>query len=121
MAPGRGYWLYAYHGCEIWATGLSPMVSNAYITSLLFRWNIIGVPVNQPISKTSLIVTYNGVDYNWTQATTNQNPTGGPLIMKDIYGWSRNSPQVYLLSNTLDQGYSYWMYAYYNCVLKRQL
>jgi len=77
--------------------------------------------MNQPLSKTSLIVTYNGVNYDWTQATTNQNPTGGPIIMKDLFGWNRNTPQGYVLSDTLTPGDSYWVYTYYDCVLRRQI
>ena len=121
LAPGRGYWVYAFYECELWATGLNPSSNTNYITSLLFRWNVIGLPVNQTINKTSLLINYLGVDYNWTQATTSQNPTGGPLIVSDLFGWKRTPPQGYLISTTLDAGYCYWMYAYYSCNLKRQV
>lgn len=121
LAPGRGYWLYAFYDCEIWATGLNPLPTTTYITPLLFRWNVIGAPVNQTVNKTNLIITYLGVDYNWTQATTNQNPTGGPLVINDLFGWNRNQPQGYIISTTLNAGYCYWIYAYYGCTLKRQL
>ena len=119
LAPGQGYWMYAYYGCELWMTNLSTITTSTYITSLKVKWNVVGVPAGVSVNKTALIVRYNNVDYNWTQATTNANPTGGPLILKDIYGWNRNTPQGYLLSNTLDAGYCYWIYAYYQCVLKR--
>ena len=121
LAPGRGYWIYAYYQCEIWATILNPIVTNSYITPLSYRWNIIGVPVNEPVNKTSLIVNYNGVDYNWTQATTNQNPTNGPLVINNLFGWKRTPSQGYIISDTLEPGYSYWMYAFFPCTLKRQL
>jgi hypothetical protein len=121
LAPGRGYWVYGFYESELWGTGLNLMASGNYVTALSYRWNIIGVPVNQTINKTTLIVTYQGVDYNWTQATTNDNPTGGPLIVKDLFGWKRTVPQGYQMADTLQSGYCYWMYAYYNCVLKRQL
>jgi hypothetical protein len=121
LTPGRGYWVYAFYECELWATGLNPSSNTNYITSLLFRWNVIGLPVNQTINKTTLRINYLGVDYNWTQATTNQNPTGGPLIVSDLFGWKRTPPQGYIISTTLEAGYCYWMYAYYSCILKRQL
>jgi hypothetical protein len=121
LVPGRGYWVYAFYECELWATGLNPSSNTNYITSLLFRWNVIGLPVNQTINKTSLRINYLGVDYNWTQATTSQNPTGGPLIVSDLFGWKRTPPQGYIISTTLDVGCCYWMYAYYSCILKRQL
>jgi hypothetical protein len=119
LTPGHGYWIYAYHTCNIWATNLNPMVSTAYITTLSVKWNIFGVPVNQNVNKTSLIVNYLGVDYTWTQATTNDNPTGGPIVVKDLFGWNRNTPQGYLLSDILNAGHSYWIYSYYTCILKR--
>ncbi len=121
LTPGSGYWLYSYHDCQIWATNLAPMVYTNYITALKGHWNIIGVPCSQPLNKTTLLVTYLGVDYNWTQATTSANPTGQPLIVKDIFGWKRIAPQGYLLSEVLDPGAGYWIYAYQNCVLRRPL
>jgi hypothetical protein len=121
LVPGRGYWLYAYQDYELWATGLTSMISTNYITSLLYRWDVMGIPINQPVSKNTLIVVYNGGEYNWTQATTNQNPTGGPLILKDLFGWDRTAPQAYFLADILEPGMSYWMYVYYDCILKRTL
>jgi hypothetical protein len=121
LKPGYGYWIYAYHPCELWATDLNPMVSTNYITTLSVKWNIFGVPVNQAVNKTSFIVNYLGTDYNWTQATTNNNPTGGPIVDKNLFGWNRNTPQGYLLSDILNAGYCYWIYAYYSCILKRTL
>jgi len=121
LVPGRGYWMYAFYEIELWATGLNPLPNTNYITSLQFRWNIIGLPAEQTINKTTLIIRYLGGDYNRKQATTNQNPTGGPLIVSDIFGWKRTPPQGYIISTSLDDGYCYWMYSYYSCILKRQL
>ena len=118
LNPGEGYWIYAYSECEIWATELGPMVTDGYITSLKHKWNIIGAPINQPINKTSLLVTYYGEDYNWTQATTSENPTGSPLILGFIYDWNRQI-NGYQLSDYLNPGYAYWMYAYQTCILKQ--
>jgi predicted metalloenzyme YecM len=119
LAPGQGYWMYAYFGCELWVTNLSAIVTDTYITPLKTKWNIVGVPAGVSLNETALIVRYDNVDYNWTQATTNNNPTGGPLILKFIYGWDRVTSQGYFISTTLDAGYCYWIYAYQQCVLKR--
>ncbi len=122
LAPGYGYWIYAYQPCELSATSLNPNIITNYITNLTIKWNIFGVPASQPVNKTSLIITYQGTDYNWTEATTNDNPTGGPLIVKDLFGWNRTAtPQRYIKSNFLDSGYCYWIYSYYPCILKRIL
>jgi hypothetical protein len=122
LTPGYGYWIYAYQPCELSATSLNPNISTNYITTLSIKWNAFGVPVNQPVNKTSLIVNYQGNDYNWTEATTNDNPTGGPLIVKDLFGWNETTtPQRYIKSNILDSGYCYWIYSYYPCMLKRIL
>ena len=120
LAPGNGYWLYAYHDCDILATNLNPHTQTTQITSLSFRWNIIGVPCNNTVDKTTFIVTYQGVDYNWTRATTNDNPTRAPLIMKEIFGWNRGT-QTYVLTTVFDPGTGAWLYAYHDCLLKRQL
>jgi len=121
LVPGYGYWLYAYQACELWANGLTSILSTDYITSLFYHWNVLGVPINQPVNKTTLLFVYQGVEYNWTQATTNQNPTGGPLILNDIFGWDRRQPQGYFLADTLDPGLCYWMYTFYDLILKRTL
>ena len=118
LNPGEGYWMYAYYECEIWATELGPMVTDDYITSLKYTWNIIGLPTNEPLSKTSLSVIYDGEVYNWTQATTNQNPTNSPLILSFIYDWIRSN-QIYEPTDSLNPGYAYWMYAYEACILKQ--
>jgi hypothetical protein len=119
LQPGYGYWIFSWHVCEIWAVINTPIVTTNYITPLLHDWNVIGVPVNQLVNKTSLIVNYGGIDYNWTRATTNQNPTNSPIIDHNIFGWKRNTPQGYILSDVLDAGYCYWIYAYTPCILKR--
>ncbi len=121
LSAGYGYWLFAYGDCELWVTGLTSMMSTNYVTPLLLNWNVIGIPFNQPVSKTTFLIMYNGGEYNWTQATTNQNPTGGPLVMKDLFGWKRIAPQEYVLTDTLQPGYSYWIFSYCDCVLKRIL
>lgn len=121
LTPGYGYWMYSYVDCEVWATGVTSITTTPYVTTLLINWNVIGIPINQPVDKTTLLVFYAGVTYNWTQATTNQNPTGGPLILKDIFGWKRINPQEYELTNILQAGHSYWLFSFYDCILKQTL
>ena len=91
---------------------------DTYITALSTQWNVVGVPGEESVSEENLMIQYNGTEYNWSQATTSDNPTGSPLILGFIYNWTRSS-QAYMLSDTLTPGYSYWMYAYKQCVLKR--
>ena len=81
------------------------------------EWNIVGLPDKESLPKEDIIVRYNGSNYNWTQATTGDNPTGGKIILSDIYTWIREYPQHYDFTDTLESGYAYWMYAYYNCTL----
>jgi parallel beta-helix repeat protein len=118
LNPGDGYWVYAYHPCDLWAQRVSGEGTDGIITTLHTTWNIMGLPANTPLSKEQLIIQYNGVEYSWTQATTSNNPTGGPIILGFLYGWERPNQQ-YVSSTTLTPGYSYWMYAYYNCTLLR--
>jgi len=113
LKPGTGYWLYAYSECQLWATNLTPITSTDFITSMINKWNIVGVPIGSSVSKASLIVRYNGVNYTWAQAVTNV------YVVKDIFGWSRTVPQGYFIADVLDPGYCYWIYAYVDCILKR--
>jgi predicted lactoylglutathione lyase len=117
LNPGYGYWIYAYYNCEIWAEGIGVYSRGENITNLIVKWNAIGSPDSKSYQKEDLIINYNGTDYNWSQATTNNNPTGGPIILGFIYNWSRNN-QNYATTDVLNPGYTYWLYAYYNCTLR---
>jgi hypothetical protein len=118
LEPGYGYWMYAYSDCELWARGLSDIITDNYVTGLDVNWNIMGIPYDLPVDKNTLIISYNGTDYNWTEAI---DPANGPLVDTFIFGWNRGGPsgQTYQAVDTLEPGYSYWMYAYYPCILKR--
>jgi hypothetical protein len=114
MGPGQGYWIYAYSQCELWATNLTPIINTDFITPLINNWNIVGVPIGSSVDKTTgLIVRYNSVNYNWTNAVANG------YVLNTIYGWNRTAPQQYYITNTLQPGECYWLYAYVNCTLKR--
>ncbi len=113
LAPGYGYWMYAYHECELWAENISAFTRGENITNLKVEWNAMGSPDSNSYNKDDLIILYGGSSYTWTEATTG----GDPIILGFIYNWSRSS-QNYGFTDYLDPGYSYWMYAYYNCTLQ---
>ncbi|KYK28442.1 hypothetical protein AYK20_07210 [Thermoplasmatales archaeon SG8-52-1] len=117
LKPGYGYWIYAYQNCILSADGVNSMNNDGFITNMLQKWNIIGLPNMMSLQKENIIVRYNGIDYNWTEATTNNNPTGEPIILGYIYNWSRSLPQHYELADIVNPGYGYYMYAYHNCSL----
>jgi hypothetical protein len=118
LKPGQGYWVYAYSACEVWLKNVTVRDPDTYITVLSPQWNVVGMPDEESVGQDNLMIQYNGTEYNWSQATTSNNPTGGPLILGFIYNWTRNS-QAYVLSNTLIPGYGYWMYAYHDCTLQQ--
>ena len=110
LDPGYGYWVWAYHNCNLSVSG--NITDDGYITALQQRWNIIGLPYNTSVNKQNLTINYNGTDYTWQQAVNSN------IILGFIYGWDRNT-QNYMISEDLDPGYGYWMYAYYDCILKK--
>jgi len=109
LDPGLGYWMYAYEDCNLMVSG---NISDGYITNLTEKWNIMGIPFNESLAKQDLIVNYDGTDYTWQEAVDNT------IILGFIYNWNRNT-QTYSLSDNFVPGYGYWMYAYYNCTLKK--
>jgi hypothetical protein len=115
--PGYGYWIYSYYNCEIWAQNIS-ITTDDLITNLIQTWNIIGIPNVEYVNKTDLIVNYLGSDYTWTEAT---DPVNGPIVDPNIYGWDRINGMYVPVTDTLDPGYAYWMYAYQDCILRRSL
>ncbi|MFA5102634.1 MAG: DUF2341 domain-containing protein [Candidatus Thermoplasmatota archaeon] len=113
LEPGNGYWLWAYHPCELVLTLDGAYQDASQITLLKQRWNIMGLPYNTSLAKQDIIVQYNGSEYTWEQATSGSTP----IILGFIYGWNSVS-QFYTLADYLNAGYGYWMYAYEECILK---
>jgi hypothetical protein len=113
LEPGRGYWLWAYYDCELWATGLSTLTLDNYITTLYYDWNTFGIPADVTIDKTDLEVVYSGTTYNWTEATTGSDP----IILPFIFNYNR-TVQGYDEAVQIMPGESYWIFSYYECVLK---
>jgi len=75
-------------------------------------WDIMGIPYNATILKTSVNVTNNSIDYSWDEAVSEG------ILLNFVYVWN-NTSQLYEFSNDLAPGRGYWMYAYYNCTLFR--
>ena len=76
-------------------------------------WNLISIPAyEENFDKTNLIVEHNGYYYTWDESTTNDNPTGKPIILKFIYGWEAGAYANY---NDLTRGDGYWMWSYAEC------
>jgi hypothetical protein len=112
LHPGKGNWMYAYHDCELWVSTNISNIDN-YITNLIVKWNLIGLPFDLPVAKQNLTVFYNGTDYSWQEAVSNS------IVLGYIYGWNATA-QNYGLTNILSPGQGYWMYAYYDCFLKKE-
>ena len=112
LSPGYGYWMYAYKECELWAQNISVFIRGDNITDLKEEWNAFGSPDSNSYYKNDLRVFYDGTIYTWSEATSG----GNPIIVGFIYNWSRND-QNYGFTDYLYPGYSYWLYAYYNCSL----
>ena len=107
LEPGYGYWVYAYNDCELWIENMSFSFDN-YITDLETGWNIVGVPYDQNVNKTNLLVN----DIPWADAAS------AGIINDFVFGWSRTG-QSYTFADTFEPGYSYWVYAYQQCTLGR--
>ncbi len=113
LTLGEGYWMYAYSDCQLWATNMTPMVSDNFVTVLKPGWNIIGIPINTPISKTTLFINNGTTDIPWANAV-------GIYVMNELFGWQRSPlPPTYFIADTLQPGEAYWLYAFTTCTLKR--
>ncbi len=111
FVPGDGYWMYAYYDCELWVDNIT-IVPDEYVTSLEQNWNLMGVPSVQNLDKVNITVNYGGTDYSWADAVTNG------YVNDVVFGWDRGG-QSYNFANMFIPGDGYWMYAYFDCILKR--
>jgi hypothetical protein len=111
LQPGHGYWMYAYDPCEMWVQHIS-IQSDNFITDIMKNWNVISIPSNQLVDKTDIIVEYLGTDYTWSDAVT------AGLVSDYLFSWNRPG-QTYGFADMFQPGYSYWMYSYEACRLKR--
>jgi len=115
LEPGFGYWIYAYQTCEIFTQYDIIPVDN-YITDLNQTWNIIGIPQLESVNLTDLIVQCGGTDYSWEEAI---DPLNGPIVDPNVYGWDSILARYEAVSDMMEPGYAYWIYAYEDCELKR--
>jgi len=100
IESGYGYWMYAYNDCELWAKNITTTNDN-FITYLESSWNIIGLPNNLQMNKSDFIIKYNDIEYSWSEAT---NPSNGPIIDPNIYGWNRTSSIYFQVIDTINIG-----------------
>ena len=77
-------------------------------------WNALGVPVDETIHKDELIFVYAGSDYNFTEAAS------AGIIVPFIYSFDRTL-QYYDEVVDMNPGYAHWIFAYHDCVLKREV
>jgi hypothetical protein len=111
LKPGFVYWIYAHTDCELITYG--NLQNHNPITTLRNKWNMIGIPGDIPIDITDLIVINNSVEYNWTEATSEPNQ----ILVPVIFNFNQTN-QIYVETDQLLPGESYWMFAYYdNCTL----
>jgi PKD repeat protein len=89
---------------------------NETITTFNIGWNLVSLPGPLSYNATELAVQYNGSSYNWSEATTGENPTGAPILLGSIFGWNRTN-QIYVEYSILAPDDGYWMFAFYNCTL----
>ena len=113
LHSGEGYWVFAYENCELKA----PVFNVNYdgqITSISSEWNIIGYPNDISIHKTNVTINWQGTDYTWSEAVTQG------VLDNNLLGWD-NDAQSYALIDELEPGKAYWMYSYYQCILKEYI
>jgi len=79
-----------------------------YYISLHGYWNLISLPFNESIDKTDIIVRNNSIEYNWSTAVSEG------IILNFLYNWTGTA---YVHVDTLEPGYGYWSWAYYDCKL----
>ena len=114
MQPGFGCWIYVYQDCQLLTEEL-PLNPDSFITHLETGWNLIGNPHQPSHDISMLLVEFEGVFYNWSDATSSQNPTNISLIDSNIFGWNPN--QFYETIAVFEPAKAYWVYAYTKCDL----
>jgi hypothetical protein len=108
--PGKGYWLYTYYECDLWISSMTN--TNDLITDLFIEWNLIGLPHDTQVAKDNITVYYNGTEFSWQEAVNNN------IILNYIYYWNATD-KIYEITDILQPGKGYWIYAYYDCTLKK--
>jgi len=117
LEPGYGYWIYAYENCELWVQNTIMISYDNYITDLKNNWNGIGIPNDESTTLGNLEIIHESITYNWSEATD-----PGILIIDPVVFWWNSSLQSYQYlidpESVLEPGWGYWMFVYYDCVLR---
>jgi hypothetical protein len=85
-----------------------PESGPSYKISIGDGWNLVSIPVNNPVSKYDVVVSYLGFNYSW------QDAVDGGIVVDFMYEWFDGS---YLFADVLNPGFGYWMFAYFDCDL----
>jgi len=81
------------------------------ISSVVAGWNVVGLPYNDPVLKSELLVDVGGIEYSWVDAV------GAGLVSDVLFGWDVVG-QSYVFSDELGIGDGYWLYAFSDLLLK---
>ena len=116
LEPGYGYWVYTYEeNITLVGTGITFAPATGYITDLEVGWNTVGVPTNQSVDVTDLIVVYGDLtEHSWDEAVDDGK------VIQQIYYYKKEPPVGYedVSSSSLAPGLSHWIYAWETVTLK---
>ncbi len=107
LQSGHGYWMFASNSCELLIKNIS-YTYDSYVTRTKIGWNIVGIPINQPVNKNDLFVK----NVTWDTAVSSG------FISDYVFGWSQTG-QSYLFTDTFIPGQAGWLYAYQQCLIKQ--
>ena len=113
--PGKGYWLYSYQPLELRICGVNISNPDNVIADIVINWNLIGTPFYISLEKSNLQINHQGMDYSWSEAVSNG------WIDDNVFGWNKQGQYYQFPVSTFEPGKGYWMYAYDNCILKRDI
>jgi len=86
-------------------------VLQCYYVPLQQYWNLMSIPVSEPVDKTQIVIRSGGTNYTWSEAVS------ASIILDNLYNWN-TSTQCYAEEiSTFKPGRSYWMWAYQSCEL----
>jgi hypothetical protein len=108
---GSGYWLWSYEPCYLWVKNLI-LPDTDVISEMNPKWNMIGIPFYDNVSKNNLTVEWNNTNYTWADAVSQG------IINEYVFAWS-STGQYYLTTDILEPGGAYWIYSYEPCTLKK--
>jgi hypothetical protein len=116
MLPGFGIWLFAYDDCDVLVKNVT-MYSTGKISDMSMNWNCFGIPSSTTVDLSDLLIDYDGDEYNWSEATTTNNPTSSPFLDATMFYWD-SSMQRYGIATKIEPSFGYWSYSYQDLTLK---